>query len=657
MNKLRYLCFLLSLFYVGSLFSQVSKEEIFKIDDKIFYTSDFEYAYKKELENNPEKNTSVSDFFDAYVLLKTKVLEAESLNLQKKAEFINEYGKYSTELIESFLEDSIPVKTFARELFDRSQKNYKVSLIFIPYQDAKVFSKDTLDAYNKISKIYTEVKKSKEDVFIQKALEYPAQGSRPLIHVWMTALMTPAPLEDVIYSTPIGAISKPVRTDGGYYIARVEDERPDRGERRISQIVLNFPENATEQQKDSVRSMTLRVMSDLEEGKPFEALAMYASSDPKSLETRGDMGWFSVASLLPHEIDSIFFSIDTVSLGRSYLDPIESDVAVYIYSLTGKKENTPWEQVKSKYLDLAAKNRRNEIKGLKLERLKQQYSTSINKKTYHKMLDIANVYHVSDSTFFLKLIPIKESVLLDVEGTNYTVSDFISFVEGTAFATSSLSTDIVDEKINEFLSNRLEYVNNIIQKKFNPELRYRLQNYGDGLLTFSLMDKEVWSRSLTDKENLENLFHENRAKYVWDSSKFKGYVIHLRNKEAYDKAISLMKNIKEGDDYPLLLLKELNTTGSKQVLIEKGVWGKGENDFVDNYMNGAQVRAAVTDFPFFVVYGEVLDQPQSYEDIKGAVDVDYQTILEKNLVDRIEQKYKVTKNSDVLQRLEQKYSR
>lgn len=655
MNKMKYSFLLLFLFFAGETFAQQSETTLLRIDDKSITISDFEYAYQKDLSNNPQSKHSVDDFLQSYILLKTKVAEAESEGLAKDPAVSGEYKKYASETVRLFTTDSISSEDIAKKIHDRQKINIKTSFIFLPFASKKVMPADTLEVYKKIVDIRNQLLSSDdENLFVELAGQYPPRNTSGLIHLWQTATMAPASVDDAIYNTPQGAVSAPIRTNEGYFLIKVEDTRADRGERRIGKIIFAFPDQATENQKDSVRRLTMQAMTDIDNGIPFGSVAAHYSSDPKAKEDDGDLGWYSVKNGLTPVFDSIFFSIDPQSTTK-YSEPLETDMGVLLFGLTGTVSPKTWEQLKPEYVELAQKARESEIQALQIERLSAIYPYKINEKTLTKIDAVANKYHASDSLFFKGIETLKSQLLLTVYDKKYSVADFYSFIISDPSSSKMLSTDIVQEKLDQFILNRLNYVNQEQIVINNLELRNRLAEYYDGLLMFAVMDKEVWIKAQLDTANLQQVFVANRNAYKWDNPKYKGYVIHIKDKETYEKALSLKPDGQLDGQFPQLLLKEFNISKSMPVYIEKGIWGKGENDFVDNDLYGSPINRVITDYPYFIVYGRLQQQPESFEDVRGLVEADYQELLEKNWLETIPTKHQIKINKEALEILKQKY--
>lgn len=654
MNKLKISGLFLFLFMTVGVFAQKTDDYLFKIDKKTVSVEDFEYAYLKDRKNNIQPPVTIPDFLKSFSLLKVKVAEAEASGLDKDPVFVSEYNKYAESTKNKYINDTASAETAAKLVYDRLQYNVEVSKIYIPFTSDKLFPKDTLAAYNKIKEIRASIINAPDSEYRKIARLYPAPESPAEKDiVWTTALTSPKILEDAIYNTPIGSISEPIRTNTGYYLVKTYRKRPDRGEVRIAHILFLYPENATQAEKDSVRSLSQRVITDLDDNQPFEGICQAISADRATAPKGGDLGWFSTRSNLIPEFDSIFYSLKKL---KDYTRPIEFDYGFHIFKLIGKVHLDPWPEIKPDLISEMEKHNRNgDIESLKLKRLSQKYPYAINSKVLRSILDIADTHHASDSLFFKNSPDLYNKKLVTIRNTEYNVSDFVDYIFNNLSAKSTLSTDIVYEKLDGFVLNKLTEVNEKRIIDDTPELKHLLQEYYDGILLFTVMDKEIWTKASIDTEGLTKTFDRNRNKYTWTEPKYKGYVIYLKDRAAFDKALAIQNEYGSQDNFIQILTKSFSNDSIKPLYIEKGIWAKGENDFVDNTLYKTEIKKEVVGYPFFFIHGKMLDQPQTFEDVKGLVIQDYQDALEKQWTEYIIKKHKVVVNNEALKRLTQKY--
>lgn len=182
----------------------------------------------------------------------------------------------------------------------------------------------------------------------------------------------------------------------------------------------------------------------------------------------------------------------------------------------------------------------------------------------------------------------------------------------------------------------------------NPELKYLIKEYHDGLLFYEISKRQVWDAAAADVDGLESLFKKNKKKYRWTEPRFKGYLIHATNKQALKKAAKIVKKHGGEDNWRTIIKQEVNKD-SMQVLV-KGPYlaKKGENNYIDEIIFKGPEAKPVPRFPLHGVSGKRLKQPAGYEDVRALVLNDYQEILEKRWLEELRSKYTVNINESVL---------
>ena len=91
------------------------------------------------------------------------------------------------------------------------------------------------------------------------------------------------------------------------------------------------------------------------------------------------------------------------------------------------------------------------------------------------------------------------------------------------------------------------------------------------------------------------------------------------------------------------------TPGEYTIRLEMGVFTIGSNGWVDKLVfeqgEGGKMKRG---FEFVDVVGEIIEEPQTYKDVKGLVVNDYQKYLEGKWLKKLRRKYKVEVDKEVL---------
>ena len=98
------------------------------------------------------------------------------------------------------------------------------------------------------------------------------------------------------------------------------------------------------------------------------------------------------------------------------------------------------------------------------------------------------------------------------------------------------------------------------------------------------------------------------------------------------------------------LRSTFNSDSVLRIRVEKGIFKKGDNGFIDSLVFGVDIPVKPVDgYPIDAVYGKMLKKgPEEYTDVRGLVTADYQDLLEKEWVAELRKKYPVVVDEKVL---------
>jgi peptidyl-prolyl cis-trans isomerase SurA len=115
----------------------------------------------------------------------------------------------------------------------------------------------------------------------------------------------------------------------------------------------------------------------------------------------------------------------------------------------------------------------------------------------------------------------------------------------------------------------------------------------------------------------------------------------------------LRKEIKKMTDEEAVqyLSDKYKTAESPVVKIEKGLFTKGQNKFVDEVVFNTEKAGLPEDFQDFFLLGKLLPEyPEDYTDVRGLVVTDYQDYLEQEWLKSLNEKYPVIIYKDIIEK-------
>lgn len=187
----------------------------------------------------------------------------------------------------------------------------------------------------------------------------------------------------------------------------------------------------------------------------------------------------------------------------------------------------------------------------------------------------------------------------------------------------------------------------------DPNLKYLIQEYHDGLLLYEISNRTVWDKAQRDSAGQKRFFKKNKKRYRWDKPRFKGIAYHTR--EVAD--IAAVKNAVKRvpfNEWADVLRKTFNADSVLRIRVEKGIFKRGDNALVDHDIFGVDtVAKPMKDYPNAAVYGKKIKAPQSVDDVRALVVADYQDALEKEWVEQLRRRFPVVINEPALKTVNQ----
>lgn len=666
MNKRLYFI-LISLLYLASLHAQDADPVAFTINGKPVYKSELEKAYKKSNENADIK-LSIEDFTQSYIELKMNVEEAKAQRLDTTTRHKDELEAYRSIIAKPYLTDTISERMYTQKMYNRLIENVETNHFLIPFDKELILPSDTAAVFNKALEIREKITK---EGFKENLLEKRSNTTNHYLGMegkngyigWVAPFILSPKVEDAVYSMPLNEISMPIRTANGYHIIQVLDRRKAIGSAEIEQVMFRFSRiPAPDSHIDSVKAIAYKEYNRINSTEDFQTLCDAFSEAYKT----GDKGcYFGIVGLdsnLSPEFLTAAFNLENPG---DISQPVISDYGFHIIRLLRKIPVPSYEVMRGQLLQkIKSSNRTYDLNKEKRARLYEKMQIKINQNEFSKINKIAETLSPRDS-LFTTTIKDDNSTLIVIEGKrdvpvrefaryiNYRQNllkknkDDIEMMSVTETLPHNLSTDILQEYFNNFLSIvTLDYIEDSLEDT-QPEVKQIMNEFSDGLLLYAAKDKNIWSRSKTDEEGLDKCFEANKKKYKLDNPKYKGIIIFAKDEKGLadaEKIVTKEKTIEKISDK----IKRLNKD-SIVVKIGPGVWEKGENQYIDYKIYGGKKPRVLPDLPLFSVVGKEIKTPEDYRDVRTAVEADYQQELEKEWDSYLSNKYKVSINKSVIE--------
>lgn len=176
--------------------------------------NEFLTAYRKNNTNKKASEQSYRDYLELYTRYRLKVQAAYDRKMDTLPGQISELQNFRSQIADQYSNDETSLNRMTEEAFHRSQKDIRVSYIFVSVPKTATAA-DTLKARKKIMVAYDNLKRNKR--FEETALAY---SDDPFVKInqgdlgYITVFDLPYAMESVAYQTKVGKFSPGLQNAG-----------------------------------------------------------------------------------------------------------------------------------------------------------------------------------------------------------------------------------------------------------------------------------------------------------------------------------------------------------------------------------------------------------------------------------------------------------
>jgi peptidyl-prolyl cis-trans isomerase SurA len=623
------LCFVYTV--VNTSFAQ--DPVVFTVNKKPVTTEEFIYLYKKNHQNKPEEFTKpkIEEYLDLFVNFKLKVTEAQARGIDTTEAFKKEFNTYRDELRKPYLPDSKLLDSLVELTYERMKEEVRASHILIRV-NPEAAPADTLAAYNKILALRQQALRGEDFATLaQKNSEDESAKFNKGDLGYFSAMQMVYPFETAAYSTPVGSVSQPIRTRFGYHIIRVFDKRPSSGEVEISHILIRTGEN-----KDNEKSKNtiFEIYDQLQKGVSWDELCKQHSEDPSSKDNGGKMRPFGRGTMpsLPQFEDAAFALKNPGDIS----DPFESQYGWHLVKLERKIPLAPFKDIEPTLKNKVSRDERVQLS-------KQMLYEKLRKENGFKEYETVKkeVFALADTSLtkgqWAPNYAKPNETLFTIGQSKYSAGDFIKYVKKNQKPNRSTPAKYLEQQYTAFVDQSLlDAVETKIASK-NPEYKWLLKEYYEGILLFDIMEKEVWNKASLDSVGQQKYFLQHASNYK-AGDRISGKVYSSTTKAHID---ALRKTLEQKDSTLTSTLID-----SLRIRAEKGSFEKADRQVFNKIEWKTGMYAAENNnLHYIIVVDKILPPgPKTFDEARPEVISDYQNFLEKQWVASLKKKYPVKIN-------------
>ncbi len=600
---------------------------------------EFLKAYNKNKTPVADKEQSVRDYVTLYANFKMKVKEAQLMKLDTLEQLKTDLDNFRHQIEENYMSDERTFKALMDEAFQRSQSDLHVIRYTIPVDD-NMDPEDTARRYEDIKGLYEQLKANKpgEEIVMSTDVKLIDMG-------YVTVFSLPYTFENIIYALKPGQFSAPYRGKKGWHIFQLIDKRKSAGKWKVAQILFTSPDNADEATKSKAAHLADSVYALLQSGSDFASMARIYSDDKLTYLNGGEMPEFGTG-----KYDYSFEKeVNRLANDGDISAPFHTPFGIHIVKRLSHAAVPDSMTDDALQFELRQKIMQDD----RVKAAKDKFATDILSKIGFK---------VNTTVKPEDLYRYVDTVMIDPETTTAftqsTISNkvLISFAKGSVKGTDwlnfakdfKLNGEIYKGETNEQIWEKYKTVAAVDYyrkhlEEYNPEFRYQVQEFREGNMLFEIMERKVWSKASTDTAGLKKYYEANATNYKWAASAD----VLIMNAISEAAAQQALDSLKAGQNWhDLVDVKQGELQGDSGRFEIAQINGK-EDAETGSY--SAVVRNAdgtATFIKYFKHYPT--GEQRSFEDARGMVINDYQTVLEKKWLAELKKKYPVWVNEAVV---------
>ena len=641
-----------------------TQKTLITIGDKEISVKEFMDTYEKNNVNTDvidKKN--IDEYLKLYIDFKLKVTEAENLKMDTIPSFVRELKNYRDQLAKPYFSNDDITEELVREAYDRMQYDINAAHILIKC-DAKALPSDTLVAYNKAMMARERVLKGEDfgavavemsdDPSARDMAEIPGVrrayvGNRGELG-YFTAFDMVYPFETGVYTTEVGEVSMPIRSDFGYHVIKVNSKTPALGLVRAAHIFLvsdpNDPNTADSILSAKAYNIYNELMKDPNQWSDF--VRRY-SEDNGTIANNGVLSTFRVNQIVPEFITAV----KGLEMG-GISEPVKTSFGYHIIRLMMTTPPADFETEKDRLEQRVERDMRGKIsEDIAMKRIMKDNNFKENTKVKDEF--IASI----DSTLAMGMYQPEDidskKVIFTIGKESCKLQEFVDYIVGHQRRQGFLgSSAYAYELYDSFLKEKVfAYEDAKLEEKY-PEFKTLVQEYHDGILLFSLMEDQVWNKAVEDTTGLKEYYERNKDLYMWND-RVRAIVLVSNDKENVEELTNLLSGDVTIDSVRAYLKDNAVKATARYSFYQKGdnvnidemEWTEGAlNTFESTVDNTTQIIKIVEVRPA---------EPKSFKEAKGLVTSGYQTELETLWLQQLKEKYTVKVNQKLLKKVKNNY--
>ena len=338
--------------FMAAGIAAMAQAPLMTINGKPVSAEEFLYIYEKNNQAGALDPKTIDEYLDMFINFKLKVTEAESQGIDTTESFKNELKGYRAQATPKYLQDEAAMDSLIELSWRHMAKDRRAAHIAIQCP-MNADSATEAEAWEKINIAYNRIvvghpvkprggkaKRMKKDPFAMVARD---MSTDPNVQEtggelgWITPFRYVYPLEEAVYNTPVDSVSKPFRTQYGFHIVLVEEER-DHREVKAAHIMKMVPADSLNDIKKAQIDSIVRIVTP----ENFADIAKAESDDRGSSARGGELGWFGLGMMVK-PFEEAVFNMQVGELSQ----PVRTNYGWHIIYKQGERSIQPLDSMRT----------------------------------------------------------------------------------------------------------------------------------------------------------------------------------------------------------------------------------------------------------------------------------------------------------------------
>jgi peptidyl-prolyl cis-trans isomerase SurA len=613
--------------------------------------ADFLRAYNKNKPSTTDKEKSMREYLDLYTNFKLKVKAAQELRLDTISQIKYDVQNFREQVLENYLSDEKGMQALINEAMDRAAKDLHILYFSVPVS-AEAKPADTIKAYNAAKELYNNLKKGSSNLYNEIVADISSKYA-PAKYAdvgFVTAFSIPYEYENIIYNTKLSGVSEPYRTNKGWVIFKVVEDRLAIGKWKVAQILLAFPPDANNNTKLALKTKADSIFTLLKNGLGFEEAAKHYSDDRMTYLSGGELQEFGTGKFNSDFENNII----ALKKDNDIAKPFETSFGYHIVKRLAHTA-IPTDKTDGSY-QFETKQKVTQDSRINSER--EKFAKDVMQKTGFKKSPALNdkmLFNDIDSLLAnptvekVNKLPLSKKIIASFkDGTQVKGEDWLNYI------IENIPNGELPKQPNNIMWDRFakQTVINYYKKhlgEYNADFKYQMQEFKEGNMLFEIMERKVWSKAGSDSISLKKYYDTHKETYKWTASAD----VIIFNCATEKLAIDALVSNKAGKTWSAIA-----EASNSQIQADSGRYEVAQ---IPGVISGTKIAANTfseisknTDgSASFVKYIKLYDanMQRSFAEARGLVINDYQNILEQQWVAELRKKYPVKVNEVVFKEM------